>query len=523
MLTAQVDGPNVALVAVSAGLIVAAAVFIAGLWAQRRPPRVEPAGPTDVLGPETPALVDMLTGGFEVNDDAVPATVVDLAHRRWISIEDVTGGHCAIRSRAAPGRGELTPYEARVLRHIESHTVNGVAPAAALTLGDEGVSKRWWTGFVREVHAHGRALGLNRPRWDLRHRGLVWAPITAAGVATIAAANTTDTTEGDIGAWGEPAVIVLGLCFVALAGLIGVAGRITRSEAQTETPAGVEAAARWLGVREWMVESTDFEDKTAASVILWERPLAYATALGLAPDVQRQLPFEADHDRHAWSRAAGYWRRVRISYGTTRPAWGQAPWLVVVRGVLFGLIFGAIGYWALQLAREQVDLSDLPEPWVDRLPVIGMVVAVLALAAVLWHGFRFVLGALDLFDRRTVEGELVRRRVRRTGDRLPGWLQWLIWSGTSSDGSRDRSTRHHLAVDDGSHDVVAAFIVRPTLYGRVREGAHVRLECSPRLGYVTDAVELAPPPGVRGAAINRPTHSAGDDNASADDDLGGSR
>ena len=42
---------------------------------------------------------------------------------------------------------------------------------------------------------------------------------------------------------------------------------------------------------------------SAASVAIWDQHLAYATAMGLAQKVQRQIPFETEHDRHAWSRA----------------------------------------------------------------------------------------------------------------------------------------------------------------------------------------------------------------------------
>lgn len=52
-------------------------------WYVRTRPRRPEVGPTTMdPGPESPAVVDLLTGGFVVERDAVVATLVDLAARR---------------------------------------------------------------------------------------------------------------------------------------------------------------------------------------------------------------------------------------------------------------------------------------------------------------------------------------------------------------------------------------------------------------------------------------------------------
>src|SRR5690606_39188025 len=111
----------------------AAAAAIGVVWSSTRPPR-PPAGPESMeLGSEPPAVVDLLTGGFAVDDDAVPATLVDLAARGWFDIDE-TGGAVRLTARSG-GRGELTRYEDRVRRHVEAKTVGGTTPAVVLTIG----------------------------------------------------------------------------------------------------------------------------------------------------------------------------------------------------------------------------------------------------------------------------------------------------------------------------------------------------------------------------------------------------
>ena len=485
-------------------LVVAIAAFLGlvWVWASTRPKRVRPGPPVMELREETPAVVDLLTGGFSVEDDAVPATVVDLAARGYYAIEDVGGDRTVIRLRGASGpTDDLTAYEQRVLRHLHSQAVDGVLPVQALTLGPEGVSQRWFRGFVREVTAHGRSLGLCLRRWNLRHLVVVWGLAGIAFAPAIALITVADRTTDPSG-WGSVGNLLVGLALLVATGLVWLASKITRSDSQLDTVAGREAAAHWLGVRDFYRESGRFEDKPASSVASWDRHLAYATALGLAPVVQRQIPFETEHDRHVWSRASGHWRRVKVRYQALRPGWGQHPGSVaftgLIRAVGFGLL-AAAGWYVAGAETELETLSADQRQWVG---LGGLVVAVLAAAACLYGVVLVVLGLLDLFPRRTVEGEVVRRRIYRSGHRLPRVVQWAIWSGKDQQGlDRDlsRRTRHHLAVDPGDVDRIVAHTVTSSIYGSAPQGAVVRMRVSPLLGYVSSLdVVQAPRPSATG-------------------------
>lgn len=476
------------------------AVAIGYVWLTTRPPTPS-TGPSSMdLGPEPPAIVDLLTGGFAVEDDAVPATAVDLASRRWLDIEE-TGGNVRLRLRT--GRDELTTYEQRVLRHIESKASDGVAPAGVLTLGPEGASERWWKGFIREVNRHGRDLGLCRRRYHLRHLATMWAAVAVGWLGTAVMGfrwrgwDQDRTLDSGVG-------LVATIAGVGVLGLSYLAGRLTRSDAQAETEAGLAAASRWLGVRNHLAASGSFEQAPAASVAIWERNLGYATALGLAPVVLRQLPFETEHDRQAWSHATGQWRRVKVRYLALRPAWGQAPWSTALGGLIQAAVMGFFAVIAFMVADDEFDLSSLPDSSQRTIRLAALAVSAVAAIGAAFAALKVVLGVADLFRRRVVEGEVVRRRKLRTGHRLPKVVQWLIWSRRDQNGLRRdhrRRTRYHVAVDDGTRDSIVAHQVRSKIFAQAPQGSRVRMKVSPLLGYVSEIEMLSPPPRSNEAPV----------------------
>lgn len=485
-----------------------AGVFLA-LWLRRstRPSRPRGDDPTMELRSEPPAVVGLLTNGFRVDDATMPATVVDLAARGWYSIDDIGGGRIVLRLRPRPPSEQLTAYEERVLNHVRDRADAGVVPAPALTLGPEGVSERWFRGFARDVTAHGRELGLCRRRWDVRHVVMAWVAVAIAAAPALAVVSAAERTSDPTG-WGSIGNLLTGVALVIAAWLFWFAQRVTRSGDQVDTAAGREATAHWQGVRTFYRDSGRFEDKPAAAVAIWERPLAYATALGLAPMVQRQIPFETEHDRHAWSLATGHWRRVEVVYRAPRPGWGDAPWMVAITGVLRAIVAGALAVAGFWVAGTELDVDAVAFTDDQRrvIGLIGLVVAIVmsVLAAIAAAGA--LLGLSDLFARRTLEGELLRRRERPTGHWLPRPLQWVL-AERSSRHVRGRRTpipiggavddrrrrRWYLAVDPGDGERIRALRVRRHLYEQVRQGARIRLTHTPRLGYVTGVETLAPP------------------------------
>ncbi len=96
-----------------------------------------------------------------MTDDAVPATLIDLAARNVVDIEQRGPGVFYVRLREADVES-LTRYERRVLDHLRASARDGVVPAEALTTGPQSQSARWMRGFVSGVVSDAQARGLSR-------------------------------------------------------------------------------------------------------------------------------------------------------------------------------------------------------------------------------------------------------------------------------------------------------------------------------------------------------------------------
>ena len=127
------------------GLFVGALTWmVAGLQTWFTRPRAPRGGqPTmDLLDEPPPAIVDLVTDDFEVTPESVPATLCDLAARRWLSIEEAGFANVVIRLGRGDGHGSLLPYEQQVLDHMHALAVGGVVPAKAMTTGPVSIRSR---------------------------------------------------------------------------------------------------------------------------------------------------------------------------------------------------------------------------------------------------------------------------------------------------------------------------------------------------------------------------------------------
>jgi hypothetical protein len=119
------------------------------------------------LGEEPPAVVDLLTNDWRVTADAIPATLLDLAARGYLDLEQYGPGCTVCRVRRTSGEG-LEAYERMVLEHVAGLTVDGVVPAEALTtvhrrLPVPGGVGRWIGVRVHGGRGPGQAAGPREP------------------------------------------------------------------------------------------------------------------------------------------------------------------------------------------------------------------------------------------------------------------------------------------------------------------------------------------------------------------------
>ena len=380
------------------------------------PPQPHVGPRTLELGSEPPAVANFLTHGFRVTDDAVPATLIDLAARNVVDIEQRGPGVFYVRLRATSDEA-LTSYERRVLDHLRSVARDGVVPGDALTTGPQHESARWMRGFVSGVVSDAQARGLSRDAVC----GAVFTVLT--GLAVVPAALIWTVWEFEAG-------------LMAVVGAVALLGWIRRRHPQRETPAGMDAASRWLGVRAELAKNPVFATHSPLEVELWDRLLAYGAALGVASGASRPLPMGVESDTEAWTALGGRWRRVRVSYPRYwPPGWGADPIVALLVGLALVVGFG------LLLSTLGPDLLDAG--------VFGAVPFAIACVGVVVGVAIVIMAASDWRTAVEVTGPILR--LRTFGD--------------------DDKERYYVAVDDGESEAIRAWKVSSSHYQGLRQGA----------------------------------------------------
>lgn len=467
LLLALTRTETAARLGVAAGVALVAWLALLGLLAvASRARRPDPAPASMELGgDEPPAVVSMLANGWEVGREAVPATLLDLAARKIVSIDAVGPDHYAVRvptSASAAAGGQLLPYEEQVLDHVRQLAgPDGTVPGEALTTGPEAESARWWRSFTSAVNKDARGRGLSRGRWSGWMTALLsvtaFAPAVLAALALVVLPNNRSSdSDNPVGAFIGVAIVVWGV-------LVAIPGKM---RAERDTSKGREAAARWLGLRDYLHQDQAFAEAPPAAVAVWDRYLAYGAALGVAAAAVRALPLGAESDRVAWSAYGGRWRMVRIHYPKrVPPGWGRHPaaatalalGTLLVAGAMGRILFPALGDVVSRLGDEIRDHG------LDGLALLGIgLLVVPALVVAFWLArslFMLAVAVPDLFTRQVVEGVALRVHVRQ---------------------------QPYLAVDDGTRPELRAWLVDSALLGSsgVTRGSVVRATVSPRLGHV---------------------------------------
>lgn len=420
--------------------------------------RRSPAPPTlpamSDVGPESPAVANLLANGGSVTADAVPATLFDLVDRKVVQIEEAEPHHYQVRVAPSAGAG-LSRCESRVLRLLRSRASGGVVPAGALTLGSANEAKGWLRGFRGDVTAEARAAGLCKARWPP-------ALLTVVGLVVFGAFmfSAFGGKEDDSAGWAWIVTLAIAL-FTA-----GFSNTAFRDDSQILTPAGVQAAGRWLSLRKYLREDELFPTLPPTAVTVRDRYIAYGAALGVAAAAVRAIPMGAEDDHRAWSSAGGRWRQVRVSYPTVwPPAYGMSPGEAIWAGVRFAGV-GAVALWAIWFVSARADLSVGAPDQVIRDIAAGAVVVSAALLIATAVGLWLLLaGMVSLFGSRTVTGDAIRLRQ---------------FGGEEPEGC-------YLAVDDGTSDRVRAWKVAPAIYDHLTEYETVTVTVTALLSHVRSA------------------------------------
>jgi hypothetical protein len=450
--------------------------LLAALATWTRPHVPRPGAETMDLGAEPPAVAAFVTNQWTVESPSMSATLVDLAAKGVVAIEQVAPDSYVVRLTRDDKATNVarTDYEQLVEQRVRELAANGSVPADALALGDEGAAKAWEERFAKAVIADARARGLSRSRWS----AATIAPLLVVALAVGALAGGAMVALPDQGSSSSssndnPVGAVLGITAIVTFFLMGI---VRSMRAERDTAEGREAAARWLGVRKYLRTRGEFGDQPPAAVTVWGRYLAYAAALGLARATVRALPLGAEHPREVWSPNGG-WHLVHIDLpGRLDVGWGRKPLGVLVGGV-FAFLFGVFllvvaGGFLVAIASSARDgLTNAGDvAWWVPLAIFGVIVLVMAWPVVFVGGLVFVgalqaaRAALDL-RRDEVTGQVVRVR------------EWRV---------TDKRSYRVLVVDPGGVREVRAWCMPAAAPSGVARGASVRATVSPRLGHVWD-------------------------------------
>lgn len=431
---------------------------VAVVYLRRRPNRPSTGPPTLELGPEPPAVANFLVHDFRVTREAVPATLLDLAARDYVGLEERGVGSYVCTLRHARGDG-LKPYEERVMALLERRASGGVVPTQALTTGPEEESSRWWRAFQREVMSDSQLRGLSREIMDART--FIWLSVAAIAPALVVGVLISD--NAGYGYW-----------FVAFLLL----GAVRAWHPQRDTPAGLAAASHWLGVRAKLATDEVFPTLPPIAVTLWERLLAYGAAFGVARSAVQAIPMGAESDRRAWSSYSGRWRVVTVRYPRLfPPGWGMHPLGVLLRAVP---LLVAAGFVLFVVAPAALDAF----PDKGRLRVVVVLIALPAAVGVA-AAVMIVLAIGDLWSTREVTGQILRLRAR---------------------GSEDDEKRLYVAVDDGASSTIRAWRVRSEVYEGLAQDEVVTATVTRSLRYVrsirtaTATARAETRPGARSGA-----------------------
>ncbi|WP_433217424.1 DUF2207 family protein [Dactylosporangium sp. CS-047395] len=414
------------------GLAVWFAAFLGALAVTRPRPVPVPPPTQDFGGPESPAVVSLITGRWELTVDAAEATFIDLAARKVLEFRqpgnDPLQTTVHVRQENPAG---LNAYERLIFERVTALARQGVVPLTALTFRDEQEAKGWTKRLNAAIVADARSLGFSQRRFS---SAVVAALSVLAAVPSFAVGLGIFLHSGSGGSVVAALFVWLGL---------GIFAGKTRGE--RDTPAGREAAARWLGLKAFLRAHESFADLPPAAVAVWDRYLSYGDAVGATRVCAAVIDLGMGNRRKVWSSFGGTWHRVRVAYPSFWPRYGQRAVRLTVKGVI------ALGITAL-LVRSSGFRPEL---------VPSLAVQVVVLVPLLYGGYTLIGTLVDVVTPVTVTGEVL-------------WVE--TWK-TKSQGEDSPSIPviHYLAVDSGSGDRTVAWACPSELVGRTGVGDVVTL------------------------------------------------
>ena len=233
--------------------------------------------PPDTLDPAVVGL--LLADARKLDQDAVAGTVLDLAHRKVLTIDGYGPDRWVLKVPAS-AHGDL-PVEQVVLDGLRAQAPGGEVTGPPLW-ADKHPS--WWRSYRAAVFKRAKDEGLVRRRFRVLYVGPFAAGIVCATWPLWANQSTI---------WIVPvASIALGLVFA-----LPLGGGFE------PTLTGVKAAGQWQAFGRYAEAQGHWEDVGPAGIVVWGPYLAYGTVLGTCPFATAQLAPRGGRERAGRSEA----------------------------------------------------------------------------------------------------------------------------------------------------------------------------------------------------------------------------
>jgi uncharacterized membrane protein len=266
--------------AVAMGPVIAVAA-LAFWWVWRRWGK-DPARPDDIgeywreVPDDPPAVGAALLGWRRVNGDAFAGTVMDLARRGHLRIEEVAVPRRFRKDRTTYRFVRTEPRVADPLRPFERRLVRWLFPGTTTTSthdellerarDDPSSSQRFWNGFRDDVRKD-----LDARHYLVRATGVAFV-LHGAIVVVLAATAIAAMVTGAVAAG------VVGLVAAVVLTPLGILHR-------ARTPEGTRRDTKWRGLRRYLRDFSRLEEAPVGHLALWDHYLVAATALGVADEL----------------------------------------------------------------------------------------------------------------------------------------------------------------------------------------------------------------------------------------------
>ena len=228
------------------------------------------------LPDDPPAVVPTLLSWGSVRPVALSATIVDLAQRGYLKIEEVRidrrflGDKVDWKLTWQPNDDPVRPYEHQILERL-------FADGREITQSEferwckqhRTSADRWWTSVQKKIRAE-----YEQGRYQEGGKGFVYAANIVLSIAVVATGIVTAASGASIGAVGIASGILQGAATITL---------------RRRTVAGAQRVAEWRAFQRHLEDFSDLEEAPVGHLILWERYLVYAVALGVTSQVARAL------------------------------------------------------------------------------------------------------------------------------------------------------------------------------------------------------------------------------------------